>query len=133
MNANTNTADWEIRTKLSTLWIVVAIDMAYADILSLFVPGVHEELLAFAAGTPVTQIMLIGAILVQFPIIMIFLSRILKYKTNRWANIIIGTTQSVFVIAGGSTNPHYMFIATIEIVCMLLIIWYAWNWADPEA
>jgi len=32
--------------------------------------------------------MLVFAMIVEIPIAMIFLSRVLKYKVNRWANII---------------------------------------------
>ena len=117
---------------LSTLWIVVALNIAYADILSLFIPGVLEEMAEFAGGTPITQLMLAGAIFIEIPIAMIFLSRVLKHRVNRWANIIAGPITIVFVIGGGSTNPHYIFIATIEVVCMLLIIWNAWKWSEQE-
>ena len=27
---------------------------------------------------------------------------------------------------------HYLFFATIEVVSMLLIIWYSWKWKKPE-
>ena len=117
---------------LSTLWIVVFANMVYADVLTLFIPGAHEELAEFAGGTPIALLMLAGAIIVEIPIAMIFLSRVLKYRVNRWANIIAGPITIVLVIGGGSTNPHYIFIATIEVVCMLLIIWNAWKWSEQE-
>lgn len=120
------------RSILSTLWIVVMFNMAYADILSLYTPGVHEELAAFAGGTPITQLMLVGAIMIQVPILMVFLSKVLKYKINRWANIIAGVITIVYVIGGGSLTPHYIFIATIEVVCTLLIVWTAWKWPHLE-
>ena len=123
----------DTRVLLSTLWIVVMFNMAYADILSLHIPGILEELALFAGETPITQLMLIGAIMTEIPIAMIFLSRILKYKVNRWANIVAGVITIAYVVGGGKPYPHYIFIATIEVVCMLLIIWYAWKWRNPEA
>lgn len=118
---------------LSTLWIVVMINMLKADILSLYIPGALEEMAEFAGGTPITQLMLGGAIMMEISIVMILLSRVLKYKVNRWVNIIASVITIVFVVGGGSTYPHYIFIAAVEIVCMLLIIWTAWKWTDPEA
>jgi 6,7-dimethyl-8-ribityllumazine synthase len=112
---------------LSTLWIVVMINMLKADILSLYIPGALEEVAEFAGGTPITQLMLGGAIMMEIPIAMIILSRVLNYRVNRWANIIAGVITIAFVIGGGSTTHHYIFIATGEIVCMLLIIWVAWK------
>ncbi len=120
------------KTKLSTLWIVVAFNMAFADILSLYVPGIHEELAAFAGDIPITWLMLFGAVKIQFPLAMIFLSRVLSFRANRWANIIIGVTTIVFVVGGGTLAPHYIFIASIEVLLMLLIIWTAWRWKSNE-
>ena len=114
--------------KLSTLWVIVMLNMAYADILSLYVPGIHEELAAFAGGTPIVMLMLFGAVKIQFPLAMIFLSRVLGVKANRWANIVIAVTTIIFVVGGGSLMPHYIFIASIEVLCMLAIIWTAWRW-----
>jgi len=119
-------------TKLSTLWIVIMFNMAYADILSLNIPDVSEELASFAGDTPISQLMLAGAIILEIPILMIFLSRILKYKVNRWANIIVAIAMILFVIgpevSNDSINPHYLFIGTVEVICMLTIIWTAWKW-----
>lgn len=106
--------------------------MAYADILSLNIPGAQEKLLAFAGDTPITQLMLLGAIIIQIPIGMIFLSRALDFTVNRWANIIASVVTIAFVVGGGSLTPHYILIAMIEVVCMLLIFWYAWKWENPE-
>ncbi len=122
----------DVRVLLSTLWIVVMINMLKADILSLYIPGVLDELAVFAGGTPITQLMLFGAIMMEISIAMIFLSRVLNYRLNRWANIIIGIITIVFIVGGGSSYPHYIFIATVEVVCLLLIIGIAWQWPNPE-
>lgn len=119
----------DVRVRLSTLWIVVMFNMAFADILSF--------MMELSTGhTPEVQVpqgvMLVFAILLEIPIAMILLSRVLKYRANRWANIIAALLTIAFVIAGGSTYLHYIFFATVEVVCMALIIWYAWNWPDPE-
>jgi len=126
---------WMKDTKalLSTLWIVVMINMLKADILSLYIPGVQDELVEFAGETPISQLMLSGAIMMEISIAMIILSRVLKYRANRWTNIIVSVITIAFVVGGGSTYPHYLFIATIEVICLLLIIWIAWRWINPEA
>ncbi len=135
MNANGKTAGkMDAKVLLSTLWIVVMINMAYADILGLFIPGALEEVAetSVSTGTTIPQLMLIGAIMLEIPIAMIILSRVLKYKANRWVNIIASGITIVYVVGMGSTTPHYIFIATIEVVCMLLIAGYAWKWTNPE-
>ena len=135
MNTNgKTTVKIDTKVLLSTLWIVVMINMAYADILSLHIPGTLEEVAktSVSTGTPITQLMLGGAIMLEIPIAMIFLSRVLKYKVNRWANIITSVITIAYVVGGGTPYPHYIFIATVEVVCMLLIIWNAWKWSNPE-
>ena len=136
MNTNRKTTE-KIDTKvlLSTLWIVVMINMAYADILGLFIPGALEEVAktSVSTGTTIPQLMLGGAIMLEIPIAMILLSRVLKYKVNRWVNIIASViTIAVCCRWWDHTSPHYIFIATIEVVCMLLIVWFAWKWRNPE-
>ena len=124
----------DTKVLLSTLWIVVMINMAYADILGLFIPGALEEVAktSVSTGTTIPQLMLGGAIMTEIPIAMILLSRVLKFKVNRWVNIIASVITIAYVVGGGSTYPHYIFIATIEVVCMLLIVWFAWKWRNPE-
>lgn len=121
------------RTLLSTLWVVVMINMLKADILSLYIPGAVEEVARTAGDLPITLLMLGGAVLMEIAILMILLSRVLKYAVNRWANIITSLIMIAFVIGGGATYPHYLFIATVEVACLLLIIWFAWKWRNPEA
>jgi hypothetical protein len=120
----------DTKVLLSTLWIVVMINMLKADILSLYIPGAAEEVAKTAAstGAPIPQLMLGGAIMMEIAIVMIILSRVLQYSVNRWANIIVSLVTVVFVVGGGVSYPHYLFIATVEVICLLLIIWKAWNW-----
>ena len=135
MNTNGKTTG-KIDTKvlLSTLWIVVMINMAYADILGLFIPGTLEEVAktSVSTGTTIPQLMLGGAIMLEIPIAMILLSRVLKFKVNRWVNIIASVITIAYVVGGGSPYPHYIFLATIEVVCMLLIVGFAWKWRNTE-
>ncbi len=119
---------------LSTLWIVVMINMLKADILSLYIPGSTEELARTSAssGAPIPQLMLGGAIMMEVSIAMIILSRILKPGVNRWVNLIVSFITIAFVVGGGASYPHYLFIATVEVICLLLILWTAWKWHSPE-
>jgi hypothetical protein len=128
------TEKMDTKVLLSTLWIVVMINMLKADILSLYIPGALEEVAktSVSTGTPIPQLMLGGAIMMEISIVMIILSRILKYRMNRWVNIITSIITIAFVVGGGVSYPHYIFIAAVEVFCMLLIIWNAWKWTNPE-
>jgi len=117
---------------LSTLWIVVMINMLAADILSLYIPGALDELAKTAGNTPIAQLMLGGAIMMELAIAMIIMSRVLNRRVTRWLNIIVGLITIVFVVGPGATYPHYVFIAAVEVVCLLLIIWNAWKWPTSD-
>ena len=106
---------------ISTLWIIVMLNMAFADIFSFMFPAV-------AAPFPITQKIMLGfAIILEIPIVMIILSRLLKDKVNRWVNTIASVITIAFVIGGGSLTLTYIFFAAMEIVCMAIIIWLAWK------
>ncbi len=133
MNANT-TKKLDTKVLLSTLWIVVMINMLKADILSLFIPAMAEELArtSVSTGASIPQLMLFGAIMGQLGIAMIILSRVLKYEINRWVNIVAGIVTIAYIWVGMTTYPHYIVIATVETLCLLLIVWFAWKWRDSE-
>lgn len=136
MNVNTTPAK-KIDTKvlLSTLWIVVMINMLKADILSLFIPGAAEEVARTStnAGASIPQLMLVGAVMGQIGIAMIILSRVLKYGINRWANTVASLVTIAYIWGGAASYPHYIFIASVETLCLLLIIGFAWTWRNVEA
>jgi len=133
MNAiGETTKKLDTKALLSTLWIVVMINMLKADILSLYIPGAAEEVAKTAGETPIAQLMLGGAIMMEISIVMIILSRVLKYRINRWANIVTSIITIAFIWGGAASSPHYIFIGTVETICLLLIIWIAWKWTEQE-
>lgn len=113
--------------KLFTLWIFATLNYVYADVVTLFDKSVVIRL---------SQESLLGAaVLVETAIIMVPLSRVLKYGANRWANIIVGAINTVAVLASlivATPALYYIFFATLEIATTLLIVWYAWTWPNPE-
>lgn len=118
-----------VKMKLSTLWTSVMFIMVFADILSFIRPGTFEEI----AEQGITDVqLLVFAVLIVIPIAMIFLSRVLKNNANRWANTIAAAITILWVIGGGTTYPHYIFFATMEVAAMLLIIRYAWTLPKEE-
>ena len=117
-----------IKEKISTLWIVVMFNMVFADILGFIAPGSIQGMLdGSIPGFELTQWhLLIFALLLEIPIIMIFLSRVLSNIANKWTNIFAAIITIVFIVGGGSTDLHYIFFAGVETICMLYIIRLAW-------
>ena len=123
------------RETISTLWIVVMLNMAFADILSFITPGALEEMMTgMADGVQLNQtLILVFAVLIEIPIAMIFLSRRLGARLNREMNLVAGAITIVFVIGGGSAYLHYYFIATVEVLCVLAIMWTAWKLPSSDS
>lgn len=81
----------DVKLKIILLWVVVSINMIFADIFSFM----------FLTEFPVTQeMMLVMAMIIEIPIAIIFLSWVLKDKANRLANIIASAITIPFIIAG---------------------------------
>lgn len=136
MNVSTSPAKKiDMKVLLSALWIVVMINMLKADILSLNIPGAAEELArtSASAGASIPQLMLIGAIMGQIGIATIVLSHVLKHGINRWVNIVASIITIAYIWGGMASYPHYVFLASVETLCLLLIIWFAWKWRNGEA
>ncbi len=117
---------------LSTLWAFAVFNYLYADFFSMMFNSAAMK--SVAAG--MTQGVVMGwAVVMETAIAMILLSRLLNRRANRWANIAMGLlhTASVAWTLLGSMPPYYIFFATVEIVCTLSIVWYAWSWRPQAA
>jgi hypothetical protein len=140
---NTITGPKDRKVALSTLWIFALFNYVYADILTLYFnaslqPAAWKQFQSGQVGSiHITQgFVLVGAITLETATVMVLLARVLPYRANRWANIVVAVLQTVEV-AGSLTGPvywnlFYIFFAAIEIACTLFIIWYAWTWRRPE-
>ena len=116
---------------LSTVWIVALFNYLYADVFQLFFnPEVWDV-------TILTEGAMLGvAVLMETAIVMVLLSRVLKYRANRLTNIIVGIIHTALVIwssSGETPAPYYIFFVAIEIACTVFIVQYAWRWRKQEA
>mgnify|MGYP005989061823 CR=1 FL=1 len=118
---------------LSTLWVFVLMNMIYADILNTLKPEYLQEL--EYVGTNISgETVLYFAFLMEVPITMILLSRILNRKCNRILNFIAAPVSILWVIvpsivmSEGNSPSTYIFFASIETIAMLVIIWYCYRW-----
>jgi len=113
----------DTRTKLSALWIFATLNYLYADV---------ETLMDKSVSINLTQESLLGAaMLVETAIAMVLLSQLLGPRTNRLANIIVGTINTVAILASlfvATPAPYYIFFTTIEVASTTLIMWYAFTW-----
>jgi len=123
---------------LSTLWIVAFATYMYADIAGLMDSVLLKQYLSGTVnGMRISEGFLLGSvILMMIPISMILLSRVLRYRANRIANIVAATVMTVVQAAtlfvGSGPTLYYAFASAMEIAATAFIIWYAVTWRSPE-
>ncbi|HEY1710420.1 MAG TPA: DUF6326 family protein [Rhizomicrobium sp.] len=131
----------DIKERLSALWLFALLNYLYADVTALWYiigsPNFHVHLPPW--------VLMGSAVLMEIPIAMILLCRLLPFGANRLANIVAGVIETSvnasvtfippLVGAGDRTPalPEYLFFATIETVCTLIIIRQAWTWRKDAA
>ena len=116
MYPNQKIVPTEMAARLSTLWIFVLFNLIFRDIHEFFRAGLLEEIITGVVnGTQVTEfVMLIGAIIVERTIVMVLLSRILDYRINRWANIIISAVMIALIIGMGKRILTICFLPPLK-------------------
>ena len=131
----------DIRVRLSVLWLFATLNYIYADVffcIDVLGSGKRDPgVLHFSPGA-----WLGIAILMEIPMAMILLSRILKPTANRWANIVAGIIETAAVLLTSfilpilhlmGTSSYYLFFGAIEVACTSLVVWYAWRWTRETA
>ena len=122
--------DWKI--KIAALWL--ATEFIVFHVLLFLKPGVIEGIIAGEIeGMQIgPEMLLFFAVLYLIPLLMAFLSLVLRDSANRWANVIFGMVFvgfSIIDITDQLIDPHaFMILLNIAaIVAPALIIWYAWK------
>jgi len=125
------------RTRLSVLWVIMAVGTVASMFLSLLMPGVIEGIMAGEMeGMELTEGMMgIYALFFIIPIALAIVSLTLKGSANRWLNFIFGIIWVVWFIVeivghatGGEAVPFAMWLMIIAgIMISACIVYFAWN------
>ncbi|MBN8670588.1 MAG: hypothetical protein J0L80_07865 [Chitinophagales bacterium] len=118
----------DVKQHISALWIVVMLNLIFADVLSIMLALTDKSRINIIGDATIT--MTIAAIVTNIPILMIYFSKTLQYRANRIVNIIAAILTIVYIIGGGDTAPHYIILASIETICLFVIITKAWRWKE---
>lgn len=121
-----------VKLKLAAAWTSFMFLYIYVDYFALYMPNSIKEILSGKVFVfEITPLFLSTALIsVTIPALMIFLSVVLSAKFNRGTNIIVATVfipYTLFNLAGEAWL-HMIFGAAIEVIILLLIIWYALKW-----
>jgi len=127
-----------MRARLSTLWIFATLNYLYCDVVTLMDPNLLKGFLTGnVGGMEVSQVFLLAAgALVEIPIAMVLLSRILDDRPNRWANLVAGAVMTAVQLASlFAKTPalYYVFFSVFEIGATAAIVWLAWRWRGELA
>lgn len=138
MIANNTDVSMDKKGLLSTLWIFVLLNVIFRDIHELFRPGLLAEMMTGTVnGVQMSEgVLLAAGIALEILLVMVILSRVLAYRVNRWANIIVGILAIGYVVGNANANLHDLddiFFAGIEVVTAFVIVWLAWTWSESEA
>ena len=121
----------------STLWIFVTVNYIFCDVFTLFHSESLKQLMTGEmGGMEINRKFLLGfSILMEMPMVMIVLSRILSYKSNRLANIIVALIMTI-VQAGtlftADNTMHYIFFSIVEVGTTSFILYSARNWTESK-
>ena len=123
----------DIKFKLSALWVSVMFLYIYGDYFNLYPPGQVEDLLKGETMLNNPMKLFAASVLMTMPTVMIFLSLLLRARINRPLNLIVGAifTAIMVLIAFASKGvwaTFYIYLAIVESIITMAIIWQAWNW-----
>jgi hypothetical protein len=121
----------------STLWIFVTMNYIFCDVFTLFHSESLKQLMTGEmGGMEINQSFLLSfSILMEMPMVMIVLSRILSFKSNRLANIIVALIMTIVQAATlitADNTMHYIFFSIIEVGTTSFILYSAWNWTESK-
>jgi hypothetical protein len=123
------------RMPLSTLWIFVTLNYLYCDVLGLMdADSLRGFLQGTVSGMEITPTFLVGAgVLMEIPMAMVLLSRVLPYAANRRANVAAGALMTVVqigsLLVGSGPAAFYVFFSVVEVATTAFVVWYAWTWS----
>ncbi len=136
MKTNLEDTKINVKLKLAALWASFMFLYIYVDYFHLYMPGSINDILAGKMYVfDITQIaLLIGLVSVTIPAVMIFLSVALSAEINRRANIIVAAIYIPYTLfnLAGEAWMHMFFAAAVEVILLLFIIRYAWQWPKQE-
>lgn len=123
----------DYKVLLSALWVFVTFNYLYCDLIGLMDSNLLKQYLTGSVeGLIIDETFLLYAgMLMELPIAMILLSRLLRDRINAWFNIVAGFIKTIVMLVTlfmGSTTQYYAFFAFIEICTTLYIITIGIKW-----
>jgi hypothetical protein len=130
------------KARLSVLWLTMGVGMAASMLLSLWMPGTIEDIMAGEMeGMQISEgIMAIYALVFIIPLVVAILCLTLNGAANRWLNFVLGVIWGlwlVFEMTGHAIGGETVFIAAwlmmgAGLVISAYIAYFAWKLPEAE-
>ncbi len=114
----------ETRTLLSKLWIFVLFNMIFRDLHQFVSEGFVELLMSQKVSD---ELILVFGFVLEIPIVMVLLSRILRDKANKWVNVIAVVITSIGMLSTLPTadmdDIFFMVMEFAAFAAIIIIVW----------
>lgn len=127
-----------IKFKMAGLWLTVFLLFIYGDLLSMWIPSRLNGLLNGKMDDGASLELLGIAIYITIYALMPLMNLILAAKISRILNIVASILLMafwIFILASFSFDKmwnFYIYLAVIENILALIIIYVAWNWPKSD-
>ena len=140
LNEKTSRILLDVRIILSGLWAARMLSGLQGDSTRLHDPVALKGIIEGTGDVVVTNdLLLIMSFIFVVPILMSFLTLIVKYPANRWVNLFIGIFFALFdLIYLGlelflwQSISYEIVWSVMYLVCTGSVVWYAWKWPKQE-
>nr|WP_298995981.1 DUF6326 family protein [uncultured Allomuricauda sp.] len=110
---------------LSTLWIFVLLNIIFRDLHQFLNQGYIEEMMNLNISE---ETKLFYGLVLEIPILMTVLSRILNNISNKWINITIASLLMIGTLSAlAPADMDDVFFTLINTIAFLAIIYIAWK------
>ncbi|MEP3208055.1 MAG: DUF6326 family protein [Maribacter sp.] len=110
---------------LSTLWIFVLLNMIFRDLHELAKKSYIEKILSSEIAE---ELLLVFGFVLEIPILMVVLSKILNDKTNKWANLVAALIVFFGLLSTApSADLDDIFFMIMKCAALLVITITAWK------
>ena len=120
------------KSRISLLWVAVAVLTTLHMVLVIAEPGVIDDLRAGELMGMDTSgaVTIMWVLFVLIPLLMAFVTFVLPDGPSRWANGVLGVVLAGLWVpdVGGHEIVGAPLLAASVIVAGLLIAWHAWKW-----
>jgi hypothetical protein len=129
---------WKLR--ITVLWIILAAGCSGVQILYILAPGVINNIIAgeFEGMEINAGFLMVFSLFWLIPLIMAFLTLVLKDAMNRYTNVVLSLLFGIYLIfsvslplSKGQEFSGHLLLETVGIIIAFLIFWHAWKWPKP--